>query len=1233
LKSKLLYLFLSVVLFTAAYLFNQLFFDNSASTINSFEQQLHKKEARLSHEILKLSQQVKTDSYNTLFAKGALNYANLFENEGLVLLIYENDSLKYWSDNSVAVENWRKEVCLDTKMVQLKNGWFEVMTAPQSTNAENKSVIGLIFIKSEYPYQNKYLTNSFQKDFKVPSGTQLTLNLSAAQPVKDIQGNYLFSLKYSNFAISDSSLSYISFILNVFGFLFLVIFIRKISVEWRTKIGDNSEILLFSIILLFLRFLSVKFLFPKSFYEFDLFSPKIYADASSIWLSSLGDLTINTVLFFFIGYNLINHFKIKGILAQLNKYNKTIFSTLLYCSFITVWIIISYVFVGLIKNSNISFDINNVLSLNQYSYIALSIIGLQLFFFFLLADKIVSFFKQNNLSNKQYLLMFIISVIFYILYVVLFKNAEHDIIKALLPFILMLVLWLMKRQEEDYSLTKIVVLVFLFSFYAQHIFDKYTYRKEIDTQKIIAEKIAAEQDPVAEFLFNDIDNKLQNDSVLLSYINGLYRQPAEFDKRLRQIYFSGFWDRYDVKISFYDSTCIPVIKPQNLLFDNTVYYDDLISKKSLPTSNKHLFFLNNSSGKVSYLAKIILYDQTHLYAKPGTIYIELNAKQNSNEIGFPELLLDKKLSPSDELNNYSYAKYKNNKLIHQYGKFPYNNTAADFTGSKINFQVETKDGFEHLLYRPDINSLIVVSKRNEGTEGQITTVSYLFTFFSWLLLLLFLIHQIANGTVIENISFKNRIQLLLVSIVFTSLLLFGGGTIYYIKQQFKNKNKENISEKTHSVSVDIESKLGNDTALQQSLMEYSTYLLKKSSNIFFSDINLYDTKGNLYASSRSKIFDKGLTSKKMNPEAYLQMQVLGKREFIHDERIGKLEYLSAYIPFVNNDHKLLGYINLPYFAKQNDLEKEISGFLVALINIYVFLFTLSIILAVIISNYVTKPLRLIQSKLGKIKLGKYNELIEWEEKDEIGSLVSEYNRMILELSKSAELLAKSEREIAWREMAKQVAHEIKNPLTPMKLSIQHLQRLKDDNSPDMEQKMKQLTGTLIEQIDTLSNIATEFSNFAKMPRANVEKVNLYHTISTCIALFDESENVTINFNSKLINPFVLADKEQLMRVFNNLIKNAIQSIPNERKGIIEINLTKENDYYLILIKDNGIGIDSDISDKIFAPNFTTKTGGMGLGLAMVKNMVESINGKIKFESIVNKGTEFYISLPCCDETE
>jgi nitrogen fixation/metabolism regulation signal transduction histidine kinase len=302
---------------------------------------------------------------------------------------------------------------------------------------------------------------------------------------------------------------------------------------------------------------------------------------------------------------------------------------------------------------------------------------------------------------------------------------------------------------------------------------------------------------------------------------------------------------------------------------------------------------------------------------------------------------------------------------------------------------------------------------------------------------------------------------------------------------------------------------------------------------------------------------------------------------------------------------------------------------VAIINIYVLLFALSIITAIFISSYVTKPLKLIQEKLSNIKLGKANEPIEWEDNDEIGSLVSEYNRMIAELAKSADLLAKSERESAWREMAKQVAHEIKNPLTPMKLSVQHLKRIWEDNAPDMDQKIHHFTNKLIEQIDTLSTIATEFANFAKMPKATIETLNVQYILLSSIALFEDIENLNIEFKNEITKEvFVLADKEQLLRVFNNLLKNAIQAIPENKKGEIKVALQESNKNIIIRIADNGSGINAAVIDKIFVPNFTTKTGGMGLGLAIVKNIVDGIGGTIWFETVKEKGSIFYVSLPC-----
>lgn len=1227
LKNKFSHLAIAAFFFSVAYVLSHPFSKGVLPAVADFEQTLHKKESRLNEEMLLLAKRAEKENYNQLFIQKPDYYNSLLEKEGLALLIYENDTLKFWSDNSIAVENWMREVCLDTKMVKLRNGWFEVMKPP--TNASTtKTVVGLVLIKNEYPYQNKYLTNEFQKDFALPAETKLiTDNPNTTNQVKNSANDYLFSFEFNAANNSIDLRSYLSLLCNLIGIFFFVLFLKKICFSFQEQIGKNYSILLFISIIVLLRYLTIKFSVPENFYDFELFSPKVYADASSVWLTSLGDLLINMVLLFYITFFIVSESILNNLLLRLKSTNKVFLSLIFFLVYFWFSWIITALFSGLIKNSNIPFTINNLFSLNLFSFVALIIIGLLLIIYFLFADKMVSVLKQFQLSNKQYVLIFILSAIIHAS--ISQAIGSYDLLIVFWPFVLVVSIALIKQKYQTYSFSGTVFLVFLFSVYAVHVFNKHTTIKENESRKIYAEKLAAEQDPVAELLFQEIEKKLLSDSVLMSYVSGVNKNPVEFEKRLKQQYFSGFWEKYDVRIALFDSMCAPVIKSQNALYDNNFYFDELIAKKGEPTSCENLSFIKNPSGKISYLTKLVVLKSIKNKTKFGTLYIELDAKYISDEIGFPELLLDKNIGLTSELNNYSYAKYKNNQLINQYGKFPYSLSGLNFEENEKLFSFINKENFNHLLYRPNSDTIIVLSKRQETITDNVTTFSYLFAFFSLLLLTILFVRQASTGSLFKDFSFKYRIQILLVFIVLISLALFGGGTIFYIKQQFENKNTQNISEKIHSVLIDITNKLENETKLSSGMSEYVSFVLKKSSILFFTDINLYDSKGNLYTSSQAKLFDEGLTSKKMNPEAFLQIAILGKTEFIHDERIGKLEYLSAYIPLKNNEGKLLAYLNLPYFAKQSELEKEISGFLVALINIYVLLFALSIIAAIFISNYVTKPLKLIQDKLSKIKLGTTNELIEWREKDEIGSLVSEYNRMILELSNSAELLAKSERESAWREMAKQVAHEIKNPLTPMKLSVQHLQRTWKDHAPDMDQKMERLTKTIIEQIDTLSSIATEFSNFAKMPKASFEKINVEQILKNTIDLFHNSSDIEITFQNITTSPsFVLADKEQLLRVFNNLMKNAIQSIPEERKGKIEIALQKENEFYIISIKDNGAGISNDILDKIFVPNFTTKTGGMGLGLAMVKSIVETFNGKIWFETEDNNGTTFFVSLPC-----
>jgi nitrogen fixation/metabolism regulation signal transduction histidine kinase len=393
------------------------------------------------------------------------------------------------------------------------------------------------------------------------------------------------------------------------------------------------------------------------------------------------------------------------------------------------------------------------------------------------------------------------------------------------------------------------------------------------------------------------------------------------------------------------------------------------------------------------------------------------------------------------------------------------------------------------------------------------------------------------------------------------------------------------------------------------------------------DFNVYDENGQLYYSSQPRIFEQGIVSDRINPEALHELIAFRRTQFIHPERIGTLNYIAAYAPFVSEKGTMTGFLQLPYFEKQKERNREVSGFLSALLNIYVLLFALAVFIAALISSRITQPLTVIQERMSAMRFGRTNEPIAYSADDEIGQLVNEYNRMLQELAESADKLARSERESAWREMAKQVAHEIKNPLTPMKLSVQHLQRAWTDHRDDREQMTLKMAQTLIQQIDTLSAIATEFSNFAKMPQAAPQALTISDVLRQTITLFSGSSSHEFRLNMPDQPLKVYADKDHLNRVFSNLIKNAVQAIPDDRQGVISVSLQEVEGFAEMNVQDNGSGIPQEQFDRIFMPNFTTKNSGTGLGLAMVKNIVEQGGGSVRFVSEVGIGSTFTVRWP------
>jgi nitrogen fixation/metabolism regulation signal transduction histidine kinase len=332
------------------------------------------------------------------------------------------------------------------------------------------------------------------------------------------------------------------------------------------------------------------------------------------------------------------------------------------------------------------------------------------------------------------------------------------------------------------------------------------------------------------------------------------------------------------------------------------------------------------------------------------------------------------------------------------------------------------------------------------------------------------------------------------------------------------------------------------------------------------------------------------------------------------------------MPIYNGKNEALGYLNIQHFNKQRDFERQIQSFLVSIMNIFILLLTGAIIISLLVSNRLVQPLKQLQLKVKAINFGKRNQHIVYASRDEISTVVDAYNNKLDELEEAIKQLKSNERESAWREMAKQVAHEIKNPLTPIKLSVQQLLRVYDANDPESKLKIEVVVKAIIEQIDNLVKIANDFSLFAQLPVPIKKETDLILLIKNILPMFLSYNNIKITVESSLEKCFVNIDKDQWLQVFNNLIKNAAQACSDMKKPIIQIYVRTDKQMVIIEIKDNGCGIPPDQIEKIFTPHFTTKSTGSGIGLSLTKQIIENHDGQISFISTVNKGTTFTIRL-------
>jgi two-component system nitrogen regulation sensor histidine kinase NtrY len=1169
------------------------------------DKKLIEKEQKAERLLMGMESQLKESSDPSLFFHNSTGSDAL--KDGIALLVYKENRIAYWSDNSIAFPLVYEAGLDNHKPVFFSNGWF----IPVRREYQDCNILALIKVYRQYPIENKYLRSDFPVQFMLPSGTQITFDKTKSSfLVNGIEKEFHFGIVFPEKKPNTPFL-----IIPVFFWLiFLLLLIRLIvlSDEWPGRRMTKIFMLPTGLAAMLLVYIVILFTgLPPSVRSTELFSPFLWS--AGRFLPSVGHVTL-LGLVLVSGLNIFLRKDIFNSPLKSNSLRGLAGPGALIILGFLFFLAGEALFRNLVLNSAINFE--------AYKIIDLSFMSLAGFLSILLILSIPLFFFL-----RAYRMMAELSVRINLAACLTVTDCSFW---GILCVVLLAGITLLWQRKSHSMMTLILAFAGLTGIFSTALIIKYSVLKEEQNLKVMAISLASDNDMIAEDMLMDLWPELKNDTTLVQMMNKEQFSDADINNVYRYLedkYFNGYWGNYDLNIVMCRDDSPLIIPSTGSSADNCFnFFNERLKNEGDTITGTGFWFMHNQGGRAYYFSRLIYKNSDSL---TNGLFIELVSHIESYLEGYPELLLNAPHQRSPRLRNISFAKYYDSTLVLRSGDYPYDNLIVP-EKSDADYRFVNVNGYKHLYYSLGDMTLVITSK-SVKTLDRIITFAYLFVvilLFAFVLLLVFIPHP---GDLLKFDTFKRRLQLAfgaVLSVVFIIIII---GALVLTTNQFRNNHNRILEEKTLSISIELDHKFSSEQSLEGwSSPDYPSlnYLLVKFSNVFMTDINLYSPSGSLLATSRPEVFSQNLEGNMINPEAYGILLDKERNEYIAEEHIGGLNYLSSYMSFYNEDNKLLAYINLPYFTMENLLTGEISNLVVTLINFTLLLLMLMMWLAVFLSERITSPLNLLQQAMASVKYGKKNEPIDYGSRDEVGELVKQYNRMIDELEESAKKLARSEREMAWREMARQIAHEIKNPLTPMKLNVQQLFKWWNDKAPGFEGKIKSFTHNQIEYIDNLSNIATAFSYFARLPDPEPAEVNVFSQLKTTLEMFGNAENVSVTLDSGNISKaVVMADREHLNGIFSNILKNALQAIPSGKKGVINVKLTATLDKVQVRFTDNGTGIPEELKSRMFTPNFTTKSSGMGLGLSIAKRYTETAGGTIWFESEPDNGTSFIVELP------
>jgi signal transduction histidine kinase len=813
-------------------------------------------------------------------------------------------------------------------------------------------------------------------------------------------------------------------------------------------------------------------------------------------------------------------------------------------------------------------------------------------------------------------------------------------------------------------------------------------RQLLADKQRLAGNLLVDNDFQGEFYLGERMQAIAADPFVRRSLSAAFGQSEVVRQRIARQYLSDYFDKYESSITLYDAAGDPIdARPGT---PTLVASRADLERHATRTDQRGVYLLHSGNPFSSrrYVAQITVPGtRVNGIGLPlGGVRVELTLKKLTTYSVLPELLVDQKFFQPGLATELSYAGYTRGRLVYSEGDFDYANRlpAAVLIQPRLYVGGVSRDGYHHYAVRGSLDRTVIVTTATYSPGDWLANFSFQFLLssFFWLLVSGLLLLMRGRAALRLRINFSTRIRLLLNVGIVVPLLVVSVATASQLIDSYQRDLTRTYERRGQLAleSLRRQRHLLSDTTARSTLAA----LAKNVAVLTETDLNLYDAHGELLASSQPLIFDAGLLGPLLNPQAAVALRERNGQRALLTERAGSLSFNALYLPVRASAEEavvadlaghaighgdlrpaagsaseakpgdlrprapeapitdetalptgpILGYIGIPFFDSEKELNTKLTELFTTILNIFTLMFLLFLGLAFVAARQLTAPLKLITEKLTQTTLTGENELLDYPSSDdEIGLLVREYNTMLTKLEASKRELAAQEKEAAWREMARQVAHEIKNPLTPMKLSLQFLQKAITERRANAEELIGRISQTLITQIDVLSDIATSFSTFTNLPAMRPERLDIAAVLRRCAALHQPDANdgaleLHLPPDAESGGYIVYADENLLVRTFNNLLINARQAVPEDREPHIRVSLIPVGvGTVRVAIHDNGAGIPAEVHEKVFVPNFTTKETGSGIGLAVARRGIESAGGRIWFETEVGIGTDFFIELP------